>query len=194
MLGIIDIRDKNSYRNGIKKLREWLKKGKTNSEEIDLVDGTILNKKITLFFDNLAGTYTLRSIGVNGGEKKSISYSYVVSNKTVYGAFNEIVNKGVNFPEFNACKSVIINIIFDAARFEYFFNYVEKHIRKQDINSIPVEFYNFSFRDYAHIREFNGKKLYEGLDLLDAERYYFSGRFTGNKNDALKAIQFFKSL
>ena len=34
MLGIIDIRDKNSYRNGIKKLREWLKKGKSISEEI----------------------------------------------------------------------------------------------------------------------------------------------------------------
>lgn len=194
MLGIIDIRDKNSYRNGIRKLREWLKKGKTTSEEIVLIDGSIPNKKITLFFDNLVGTYTLRSMSVNNDIKKEISYSYVVSNKTLYGAYNDIVNKGMNFSDFNACKSVLINVIFDSARFEYFFNYVEKHIRLQDIGSVPIEFYNFSFRDYAHIREFNNKKLYEGLTLLDAERYYFSNRFTGNKNDALKAMRFFRSL
>ncbi|MCI6153435.1 hypothetical protein [Fusobacterium perfoetens] len=194
MLGIIDIRDKNSYRNGIKKLREWLKKGKSISEEIIIIDGNIPNKKITLFFDNLTGTYTLRSIQINEDEKREIAYNYVISNKTLYGAFSDIVNKGINFPDFNACKSIIINIIFDSARFEYFFNYIEKHIRLQDIRNIPIEFYNFSFRDYAHIREFNNKKLYEGLTILDAERYYFSNKFTGNKNDALKTIRFFKSL
>lgn len=194
MLGIIDIRDKDSYRNGIKKLRDWLKKSQTTSEELIIIDGAIPNKKINLFFDNLAGTYTLRSVSVNGGEKRNIPYSYVVSNKTLYGAFSDIVNKGVNFSEFDACKSVIINVIFDSARFEYFFNYVEKHIRFGDMGSVPVEFYNFSFRDYAHIREFNNRKLYEGLSILDAERYYFSNKFTGNKSDALRAIRFFKSL
>lgn len=194
MLAIIDIRDKNSYRSGIKKLRGWLKKGETSNEEIVVIDGNIPNKKLTLYFDNLAGTYTLRSMSVNSGVKQDISYSYVVSNKTLYGAFNDIVNKGLNFSDFNACKSVLINVIFDSARFEYFFDYVEKHIRFQDIGSIPIEFYNFSFRDYAHIREFSHKKLYEGLTLLDVERYYFSNKFTGNKNDALRAIKFFKSL
>lgn len=194
MLGIIDIRDKNSYRNGIKKLRDWLKKSKTPFEELMIVDGTIPNKRINLFFDNLTGTYTLRSISINGGVRKDIPYSYVVSNKTLYGAFGDIVNKGFNFSDFDACKSILINVIFDAARFEYFFNYVEKHIRLGDIGSVPIEFYNFSFRDYAHIREFNNKKLYEGLSILDAERYYFSSKFTGSKNDALKAIRFFKSL
>lgn len=194
MLGIIDIRDKNSYRNGIKKLRDWLRKSQTISEELTIIDGGIPNKKIVLYFDRLAGTYTLRSVGVNGGEKREIPYSYVVSNKTLYGAFNDIINKGTNFSEFDACKSVIINVIFDAARFEYFFNYVEKHIRLGDIGGVPVEFYNFSFRDYAHIREYNNRKLYEGLTLSDASRYYFSNKFTGNKNDALKAIKFFERL
>lgn len=194
MLGIIDIRDKDSYRNGIIKLREWLKKSKSISEELIVIDSTIPNKKITLFFDRLTGTYTLRSLSVNDGEKKNIPYSYVISNKTLYGAFNDIVKKGVNFPEFDACKSIVINVIFDSARFEYFFKYVEKHIRLGDMKEVPIEFYNFSFRDYAHIREFNNKKLYEGLSILDASRYYFSSKFTGNKNDALRAIKFFEIL
>lgn len=177
-----------------------MKNSSVTEETIKLTSNEISGKEIKVFFNKNLGSYTMTSLNINGNmPTRAINYNYVDSfteNKipNIFNAFSKLVTTEFNTDKFDEYKSTIINYIFDAARFDYFFTYIKKYYNQKYEMLIPNKFYTYSFNDYGHIKEYTGKKHYEGLTIDDAERYYACVNFTGNKLNALQSIRELKKL
>lgn len=200
MLANINIESKSSYTRGIQQLRNWMKNSQVVVETIKLTSDEMRGKEIEVFFHKNLGSYTMTSLNINGNmPTRAINYNYVDSfteNKipNIFNAFSKLVATEFETDKFDEYKSTIINYIFDAARFDYFFIYIKKYYNKKYEMLIPNKFYKYSFNSYGHIREYTGKKYYEGLTIDDAERYYTSVNFTGDKPNAQESIRELKRL